>query len=142
MKIIKIILVLFAGFFLSNCSDDDEVAYESQFSNLEQTSWKGTLISEVGEEITDSGKADILFLTEEHGNSIVVKNGLIQKWGFGYVVNNKLLTISRPDPNSYNEHFLEGDWILIHEEKDRLVFEQALVDNKYLKMTLDITRVY
>ena len=109
MKTIQIMLILLTAFLFSNCSDNDKITYKNQLSDLKQTSWKGTLVSEVSGVITDEGKTDILFITEGRGNSVVVKYGSAQKKDFEYVSDDKLLTISRFNPSSPSRHFLEGD---------------------------------
>lgn len=142
MKIIRLFLIALTSLSLFSCdSNDKEIINGNQLSNLKQTTWKGTLINEIHEEIIDKGEVSITFLTENRGNSVVTKNGKVQKWDFKYTIDDRLLTIDRPDPNSFNRHFLEGDWLLMQGEKNRLIFVQG-VNDSYSKKTMDIVKLY
>lgn len=97
------------------------------------------MITKTSGQITDNGKVSILFLTENRGNSVVVKNGRVQKWDFKYTTDDRLLTIEQPF-NSINLHFLEGDWILTEIGVNRLVLVQGLND-EYKQMIMDIYKI-
>lgn len=140
MKKLKIISILIIILSFINCTNNDDIEEApSKLPDLKQTAWKGTLITKTSGQITDNGEVSILFLTENRGNSVVVKNGRVQKWDFKYTTDNKLLTIEQPF-SSINLHLLEGDWILTEIEVNRLVLVQGLND-EYKQMIMDIYKV-
>lgn len=137
LKIISILIIILS---FSNCTNDNEIEeIPLKLPDLKQTEWKGALITKTSGQITDRGEVSILFLTENRGNSVVVKNGQVQKWDFKYTTDDKLLTIEQPF-SSINLHFLEGDWILTEIKVNRLILVQGLNDD-YKQMTMDIYKV-
>ena len=137
LKIISTIIVTLSFFSCANNNEIEEIPLK--IPDLKQTEWEGTLITKTSGLITDNGKVSILFLTENRGNSVVVKNGRVQKWDFKYTTDDRLLTIEQPF-NSINLHFLEGDWILTEIGVNRLVLVQGLND-EYKQMIMDIYKI-
>lgn len=144
MRIKELLSVLILTCLFSACGSDDaeEVVaeYRGQLSHLKQTYWSGTMTRERGEKSEQMGKVDIMFLTDERGNSAVERTDLdnkMQTLNFTYEVDVRLITIRGEN----DSHYLNGDWMLVKEEANRLVLVRG-VNYRYSRTKLDLTRVY
>lgn len=137
LKFISIIIIALSFFSCADSNDIEEIPLK--LPDLKQTEWKGTLITKYRGEIDDRGKVNIIFFTEDRGNSRVVQYGKVQTRDFKYTKDDKLLTIEDAS-NSIYLHDLEGDWILTEIATNRLVLVQGF-EGAYEQLVMELYKV-
>jgi len=133
MKVTQAILAFGLSLILFSCHNDDDGKLDFSSSSLKQTQWKGSFIRENG---GDGGKSvetmGIVFYSESKG--VYSIEGL--KYDFGYSIDGKVLIITGTGGD------LEGYWLLIQSDKNKMVLTNGTGEENTGKATLNLTRNY
>lgn len=141
MKIVQAILIFSLSLILFSCGDDDkdEIKKDEIKSaiSLKQTRWAGTFEDTEKYRIL-SASVGVFFYTEKDG-----RYSLILGWGttmeknegdFNCSIDGKILTITNTGI------VLDGRWLIIQSDKDKMVLEKGTGLNGAYKGTLTLER--
>lgn len=133
MKTFQLLFItLLLGISFSACSKDDNNndtnAFDKNF--LKQTKWSGMFISSV-DGIESQHNVVIYFTTDSRGNYDFPED-IVHNIEFNYIVDGNLLSIGGVNLSPMN-----GDWMLIDMNKDKLSFKKGLASSsKYYNLEL------
>lgn len=131
--VVRFSLLLFFLIGLAGCNDDEDFTrpnrekVEYKIPDLKQTLWTGVREYEFFDKVERVDEVHIIFLSENRGNSCVYGGDDYgnQQRDFEYSVNDRLLSIKGKTEN-YENHFLNGDWILTERKGNQMVLVNGL----------------
>lgn len=126
-------LIFSLSFMLFSCENDEIENLNFNTEYLKQTQWIGKLHESErlnGETINHDYNVGLIFYTDNEGRSNV---GSYDS-NFKYSIDNKLLTITK----GYG--VLNGKWLLIQFDKEKMVLEKGTGGDDSYKATLTLTK--
>ncbi|WP_071145530.1 hypothetical protein [Bacteroides ihuae] len=134
MKIIQAILIFSLSLILFSCGDDDNIDFNA--ASLEQTQWSGTLKETDawgnGEYTANIG---MIFYSEDKGRCSVKRGDDSPfEYDFDYSIDGKILVLNEKKGD------LDGYWLLIQSNKDKMVLEKGTGGDGAYKGTLTLKK--
>lgn len=140
MKIIQTLFLFSIILLLFSCNDDEnKESFIFSTTTLRQTQWSGTLnesyIASMDEHVSSTINVGIFFISENKGRYSLKWENIVQPTEdtFEYIVNDKILTIE-------NGTKLNGDWLLIQFDKDKMILEKGTGGENAYKGVLTLKR--
>lgn len=137
MKVIQTILLFSLSLLIFSCDEENLV----NVTSLQQTKWAGALnesyIGSMDEPISSIIGIGIFFISDNEGRYSLKWENIDQATEdtFEYTIDGKVLTIK-------NGTKLNGNWLFIQSDKDKMILEKGTSGENAYKGTLTLTRTY
>ncbi len=141
MKVIQAILIVSLSLLFFNCGDDDKNSLNFSAVALKQTQWTGTLYQSYishGESYNNIYNIGVIFYSETEGKTTVTPQTTPENSydsNFKFSINEKLLSIT-------NGGDIEGQWLLIESNHNKIILEQGTGGKNASKKVLTLNRAY